>query len=83
VVDKNKYILSFFDSAYLDYYKTSITPEDESAAGQCYSNSHPSTWVACRHGMAGPQVADGGDTLQIWRVTANILNKQKRTGDKG
>jgi hypothetical protein len=28
------------------------------------------------HGMACPQVADGGDSLQIWRVTSNILNKQ-------
>jgi hypothetical protein len=28
------------------------------------------------HGMVRPQVADGGDGLQIWRVAANILNKQ-------
>jgi hypothetical protein len=26
--------------------------------------------------MARPQVADGGNSLQIWRVAANILNKQ-------
>jgi hypothetical protein len=32
--------------------------------------------------MARPQVADGGDGLQIWRVAANILNKQSRTTDK-
>jgi hypothetical protein len=32
--------------------------------------------------MARPQVADGGDGLQIWRVAANILNKQSRTADK-
>jgi hypothetical protein len=25
--------------------------------------------------MARPQVADGGNTLQVWRVAANILNK--------
>jgi hypothetical protein len=31
--------------------------------------------------MARPQVADGGDGLQIWRVAANILNKQSRTAD--
>jgi hypothetical protein len=37
-------------------------------------------WVHC---MARPQVADGGDGLQIWRVAANILNKQSRTIDKG
>jgi hypothetical protein len=40
-------------------------------------------WVPCHHGMARPQVVDGGDSLQIWRVAANILNKQPRTADKG
>jgi hypothetical protein len=40
-------------------------------------------WVPCHHGMARPQVADGGDGLQIWRVAANILTKQSRTADKG
>jgi hypothetical protein len=30
----------------------------------------------CHHGMARPQVADGGDGLQIWRVAANILKEQ-------
>jgi hypothetical protein len=29
------------------------------------------------------EVADGGDGLQIWKVAANILNKQSRTADKG
>jgi hypothetical protein len=29
-----------------------------------------------------PRVADGID-LQIWRVTANTLNKQSRTANKG
>jgi hypothetical protein len=32
--------------------------------------------------MARPQVADGGDGIQIWRVAMNILNKQSRTADK-
>jgi hypothetical protein len=40
-------------------------------------------WAPCHHGMARPQVADGGDTLQVWRVAANTLNKQSRTVDKG
>jgi hypothetical protein len=40
-------------------------------------------WVPCHHGMARPQVADGGDGLQIWRVAANISNKQSRTADRG
>jgi hypothetical protein len=29
--------------------------------------------------MPYPQIADGGESLQIWRVAANILNKQLRT----
>jgi hypothetical protein len=41
------------------------------------------SWVPCRLGMARPQVSDGGDSLQVWRVAANILNKQSRTVDKG
>jgi hypothetical protein len=40
-------------------------------------------WVPCHHGMARPQVADGGDALQFWREAANILNKQSRAADKG
>jgi hypothetical protein len=40
-------------------------------------------WVPCHHGKARPQVADGGDSLQIWRVAANILNKQSRIADRG
>jgi len=37
----------------------------------------------CHHGMAHPQVADGGDGLQMWRVAASIVNKQSQTADKG
>jgi hypothetical protein len=33
--------------------------------------------------MARPQIADGGDGLQIWRIVANILNRQSWTVDKG
>jgi len=33
--------------------------------------------------MACPQVAVGGEGLQIWKVAANILNKQVWTADKG
>jgi hypothetical protein len=36
-----------------------------------------------QHGIARPRVADGGDGLQIWRVAANMLNKQSRTADIG
>jgi hypothetical protein len=37
----------------------------------------------CHHGMARPQVADGGDGLQTWRVAAIIINKQSRTAENG
>jgi hypothetical protein len=40
-------------------------------------------WVHCHHGMVRPRVADRGYGLQIWRVAANILNKQSRTADSG
>jgi hypothetical protein len=33
--------------------------------------------------MERPQVADGEDDLQIWRVAVNILNKQSQTADRG
>jgi hypothetical protein len=39
-------------------------------------------WISCCHGMARPQVADKGDGFQIWRVAANILNKQSRTAER-
>jgi hypothetical protein len=32
--------------------------------------------------MVHPQVADGRDNLQIWRVAANVLNKQLGTANK-
>jgi hypothetical protein len=40
-------------------------------------------WVHCHHGKARPRLADRGDGLQIWRVAANVLNKQSRTADSG
>jgi hypothetical protein len=40
-------------------------------------------WVPRHHGMARPQVEDGGDALQFWRAAANILNKQSWTAEKG
>jgi hypothetical protein len=47
-----------------------------------FSNVHVK-WVPCYHGMARPQVADGGYGFQTWRVAENILNKQPQTADKG
>jgi hypothetical protein len=40
-------------------------------------------WVHYHHGMVRPRVADRRYGLQIWRVAANILNKQSRTADSG
>jgi hypothetical protein len=40
-------------------------------------------WVHCHHGMERPRVSDRGDGLQIWRVAANMLNKQSQTADGG
>jgi hypothetical protein len=40
-------------------------------------------WLNCYHDIACPQVADGGEVLQIWRLGLNILNKQLQTADKG
>jgi hypothetical protein len=47
-----------------------------------YSVSLHVKWLLYHHGMARPQVAIGGDGLQLWAVAANILNKQLRTADK-
>jgi hypothetical protein len=44
--------------------------------------SHHVKWVPRHHGMGRPQVADG-EGLQLWRASANILNKPSRTADKG
>jgi hypothetical protein len=37
----------------------------------------------CQHGMARPQVSDGGEGLQTWRAAANILNKKSQTAENG
>jgi hypothetical protein len=46
-------------------------------------NAHPWQESPFHHGTARPQVADGGDGLEVRRVAANILNKQSRTSEKG
>jgi hypothetical protein len=51
-------------------YYTAYKPEDTYYVGSCH------------HGMARPTVAGGGYGLQIWRIAANVLNKQSRTADK-
>jgi hypothetical protein len=37
----------------------------------------------CHNGIGRPRVVDVGDGLQIWRVAANVLDKQWRTADNG
>jgi hypothetical protein len=39
-------------------------------------------WVPCNHGMAHPQAVNGGDSLQIRRAAANIVNKQSQIASK-
>jgi hypothetical protein len=68
---------------------------DSKPAFQCWSGQDPRdislqltsrihvNRVPCHHGMARPQVVDGEDGFQIWRVAANISNKQSRTTGKG
>jgi len=42
---------------------------------------HPCYVGLCRHGTVYLQVVDGHDGLQLWRVTADILNKQSQTAN--
>jgi hypothetical protein len=37
----------------------------------------------CHHGTVGSQVAVKGNGLQMWRVAANILNRQSRIAERG
>jgi hypothetical protein len=37
----------------------------------------------CHHGIRGPQVEDGQDSLLVWRVTTNILNKWSLMAKRG
>jgi hypothetical protein len=40
-------------------------------------------WLPCHHGMASRPFEDGGDGPQIWRVAANVLNKQSKAVGTG
>ena len=46
----------------------------------CYISHHP--WVLVTTAWRVPWVADGGVGLQIWKLAANILNKQLWTADQ-
>jgi hypothetical protein len=74
----------------IQYYKVKLlftAPQINGFLHLTFKSSNPKSvhvsWVPYHHSMASPQVADGGDGHQIWRVAANILNKQSRTADKG
>ena len=47
---------------------------------EAISNDHP--WVPVTTAQRVPWVVDGGVGLQIWRLAANILNKQSWTADQ-
>jgi hypothetical protein len=39
-------------------------------------------WVLCAYGISSSHVSVRGDGLQLWRMTANMLNKASRAGDE-
>jgi hypothetical protein len=43
----------------------------------------PVNMVPCHHGMARPQVADGGDSRKERKIAVKVLTKQSRTAEKG
>jgi hypothetical protein len=47
------------------------------------SANHQELLHAWQHDTALHLAADGGDSLQMWRVAANIINKQWQTAKKG
>jgi hypothetical protein len=49
---------------------------------ELYHQKYHVKWLPCHQGMAHPQVANR-DSLQIWRVAANTLNKQSQTAEGG
>jgi hypothetical protein len=53
------------------------------AAGSLDHTRHRSFFAYFPYFEKNESGGDGGDGLQIWRVAANILNKQSRTADKG
>jgi hypothetical protein len=50
---------------------------------RCGVNSWPCHVDPSHHGLAPLWVADGGDSLHIWKVATNILNNQSRRAAEG
>jgi hypothetical protein len=44
---------------------------------------HHIKWDPYHHDMAHPEFADGEDSLQVWMVATNRLDKQSREADSG
>jgi hypothetical protein len=65
-----------------NHFTRQYNPEDSS---ELFINVYITNvrWVRCHHGVTRPRVVDIGDSLQIWRVAANILDKESRTADSG
>jgi hypothetical protein len=40
------------------------------------------SWANCHHGVARPQVVEGGNSHQTRKVDANMWDKQSRISDK-
>jgi hypothetical protein len=47
------------------------------------STSNQVKCITGHHGKARPQVTDGGDGLQVWKVAANISNKKSEKLTRG
>jgi hypothetical protein len=80
---KNKILTLLLHWNLLKKYLYSTWGSDWAYSLVAHSSCPHVRWVPCHHGVARPRVADGGDSLQFWRVAANILNKQSQTADMG
>lgn len=56
--------------------------ENISMAWEKYDGDGRVKWVPCCHSIACSQGTDGAGGLQIWRVSADILDKQMWMADK-
>jgi hypothetical protein len=69
-------------------YKICRQPADFNSLGFLSSDlfwpcliSHHIKWIPSDDGMARPQILDGGDSLHIWSLAANILDILQRPAD--
>ena len=64
-----------------DVFKITTIEENEETKIPIINNRYPEVhpWVPVTTAWRVPWVVDGGVGLQIWRLAANILNKQSWT----